>query len=83
MATRICGGEIARASAALDRALQANPERSETHKLLGAVARQARRQATAEHEFREALRCQPDLAEARDNLGSLPVDQHGYAEAEF
>ena len=31
-------GEIAQASAALERALQANPERSETHNLLGIVA---------------------------------------------
>ena len=76
-------GEISQASAALNRAFQANPERSETHNLLGVVALKQDDQATAEHEFREALRRQPDLSEARDNLGSLLADQHGYAEAEF
>ncbi len=76
-------GEIALASAALERALEANPERSETHNLLGVVAVKQGNNATGEHEFREALRCQPDFPEARDNLGSLLAEGHVYAEAEF
>ena len=76
-------GEIAQASATLNRALQANPERPETHNLLGVVAAKQGDSATAEHEFREALRCDPDFPGARDNLGKLLVDEHAYAEAEF
>jgi predicted CXXCH cytochrome family protein len=75
--------EIAQAFAALQRAFEVNPERSETHNLLGVVAVKQGDRATGEHEFREALRCQPDFAEARDNLGSLLADEHSYAEAEF
>jgi tetratricopeptide (TPR) repeat protein len=64
-------GEIAKASTALGRALQANPERSESHNLLGVIAVKQGDRATGEHEFREALRSRPDFTEARDNLGSL------------
>ncbi len=45
-------GEIAQASAALKRALQANSERSESHNLLGVVALKQGDRATGEHEFR-------------------------------
>ena len=76
-------GEIAQASTALEGALEANPERSETHNLWGVVAVKRGDSATGEREFREALRCQPDFPEARDNLGSLLAEEHSYIEAEF
>jgi Flp pilus assembly protein TadD len=76
-------GDITRASGILERALAANPERSETQNLLGVIALKQSDRATAEHEFREALRCQPNFPEARDNLGSLLAEEHSYAEAEF
>ena len=38
---------------------------------------------TAEREFREALRCQPDDAETNDNLGNLLFERGVYKEAAF
>jgi superkiller protein 3 len=38
---------------------------------------------TAEREFREALRCQPNDAEANDNLGNLLFERGVYKEAAF
>lgn len=75
--------EIALASSVLARAVRANPDRSESHNLLGVIAVKQGDNTAAEHEFREALRCQPDYAEARDNLGSLLVQENNYAEAAF
>jgi len=40
-------------------------------------------QASAERAFREAIRLQPDLAEARANLGNLLAARREYREAAF
>jgi predicted CXXCH cytochrome family protein len=76
-------GATAQAAAILERALKANPDRSETHNLLGALALKQGDIGGAEREFRESLRCQPDFAEANDNLGSLLIEKQNYREASF
>ena len=76
-------GDPARAADALNRAVNANPDRPEPHTLLGVIAIQHGDATTAEREFREALRCQPGNTEANDNLGSLLLERGTYNEAAF
>jgi len=76
-------GRAALALETLRRAVRANPDRPESHNLLGVVAVHQGDMPSAEREFREALRCQPDFAEAQDNLGSLLSEKKDYTEAAF
>jgi Flp pilus assembly protein TadD len=74
-------GDTAQAIAMLERAVKVDPQRPEPHNLLGAIARDRGDLNTAEHEFRESLRFQPDDAPANDNLGNLLFQRGVYKEA--
>ena len=76
-------GETERAAEMLTRSVNANPDRPETHDLLGVIATGKGDENAAEHEFHEALRCQPDDAEANDDLGNLLLQRGAYKDAEF
>ena len=76
-------GETTKAIEMMERAKNANPERPEPHTLLGTIARGRGDLDSAEREFRESLRCQPDDAAANDNLGDLLFQRGSYNEAEF
>jgi Flp pilus assembly protein TadD len=77
------GGQPDQAAAVLERAEKVNPERPEPHNLLGVLARGRGDLTTAEQEFREALRCEPNDVQSNDNLGNLLLERGVYKEAAF
>ena len=76
-------GQITQAAETLKRAINANPDRAESHNLLGVVylKQGGEDKKSAERELREALRCNPNFSEANDNLGGLMVEKQRYKEA--
>ncbi|HWH00934.1 MAG TPA: tetratricopeptide repeat protein [Pilimelia sp.] len=63
------------------RAVQLAPQDSQAHLVLGIVALRLELRDIAEQAFREALRLDPNLAQARHNIGVLRLEQRRYAEA--
>lgn len=63
------------------RGVQLAPEEPQAHLVLGLVAARLGLFDLAERAYREALRLDPQLAEARHDLGVIRLEQRRYAEA--
>jgi tetratricopeptide (TPR) repeat protein len=63
------------------RGVQLAPEQPQAHLVLGLVAARLGLFDLAERAYREALRLDPQLAEARHDLGVIRLEQRRYAEA--
>lgn len=63
------------------RGVELVPEEPQAHLVLGLVAARLGLFDLAERAYREALRLDPQLAEARHDLGVIRLDQRRYAEA--
>jgi tetratricopeptide (TPR) repeat protein len=76
--------EVRNGQRALDaawRGVQLLPEDATGHLVLGLVAARMRLFDLAERAYREALRLDPQLAAARDDVGIIRLEQRRYAEA--
>ncbi|MBO4208827.1 tetratricopeptide repeat protein [Micromonospora echinofusca] len=63
------------------RGVELAPEEPQAHLVLGLVAARLELFDLAERAYREALRLDPELAEARHDMGVIRLDQRRYAEA--
>jgi tetratricopeptide (TPR) repeat protein len=63
------------------RGVELAPEEPEAHLVLGLVAARLELFDLAERAYREALRLDPQLAEARHDMGVIRLEQRRYAEA--
>lgn len=75
-------GELSGEMAALEKAVQINPDLAVAHNQLGFLASQKGDAAEAETHFREAIRAAPDFTEAWVNLAAVLGLQSRFAEAE-
>jgi tetratricopeptide (TPR) repeat protein len=76
--------EARNGQAALDaawRAVQLAPDQAQTHLVLGLVAARLELFQLAERAYREALALDPELSEARHDIGVIKLEQRRYAEA--
>jgi tetratricopeptide (TPR) repeat protein len=63
------------------RGVELDPEHPQAHLVLGLVAARLELFDLAERAYREALRLDPELAEARHDMGVIRLEQRRYAEA--
>lgn len=63
------------------RGVELAPEEPQAHLVLGLVSARLELFDLAERAYREALRLDPELAEARHDMGVIRLDQRRYAEA--
>ncbi|MFY1674781.1 tetratricopeptide repeat protein [Plantactinospora sp. WMMB334] len=63
------------------RGVELAPEEPQAHLVLGLVAARMEMFDLAERSYREALRLDPELAEAQHNIGVIRLEQRRYAEA--
>ncbi|HEU4422940.1 MAG TPA: tetratricopeptide repeat protein [Pilimelia sp.] len=63
------------------RAVQLAPDQAQTHLVLGLVAARLELFQLAERAYREALELDPELADARHDIGVIKLEQRRYAEA--